>query len=111
MVCLALTFLHFLGRKARCGARPPPPAAFGLDALKKVAVTIFATDTCSQQQVRALAGTRPKKVLAKAKEEESPRTYVVFVTSWPCIGIQEDPVLTREEFRRGLLASQTAAEG
>ncbi|CAE7550054.1 unnamed protein product [Symbiodinium microadriaticum] len=48
---------------------PPPPAAFGADAMKKV---------------RALAGTRPKKVLAKMSEEEE-----VF--------------LTREEFRRGLL--------
>ncbi|CAE7227451.1 unnamed protein product [Symbiodinium sp. CCMP2592] len=48
---------------------PPPPAAFGADALKKV---------------RALAGTRPKKVLAKMSEEE-------------------EVLLTREEFRRGLL--------
>ncbi|CAE7204945.1 unnamed protein product [Symbiodinium natans] len=49
---------------------PPPPAAFGADAVKKV---------------RSLAGARPRKVLAKMAEEE-------------------EVVLTREEFRRGLLA-------
>ena len=58
------------------------------------------------QQVRALAGTRPKKVLAKMTEEVSPHASRQMSSIVLRLNGQEEVLLTREEFRRGLPASQ-----